>query len=197
MLDQCGELLHTLPLSTKAALLASVRRRAAGLSCRPGDAACSELDRCVLSLTDASQSTLDLAGLPLSDAAAVALAPRLTRVRALDVRRCSLLSGERPRLRVPAEACTCRLRREKPPAAHGLCELLAHSAELRVLRWGASLLRDYLRQTLVITLRSCQVAVHPATGRPAARLHRCCRSCANRELQKAAGSRPRSQPGSR
>jgi hypothetical protein len=104
VLEQCDELLPSLPPRTRAALLATLRRRCC--DCQPGAAAAAEVDRCVLALVDASQTVLDLAGLPLSDAAASALAPRLARVRALDVRRCPLLSGTMLR-RVLAESL-CR-----------------------------------------------------------------------------------------
>jgi len=99
VLDQCGDLLPSLPLATRAALLASLRRRAAAFHCLAGSEAGAEIDRCVLALASESQTVLDLAGLRLSDAAAAVLAPRLTRVRALDVRRCPLLTGK-PRSRV-------------------------------------------------------------------------------------------------
>lgn len=137
VLDQCDDQLATFPRSTKAALLASLRLRFAGV-----DAAESEVDRCVLSLTDESQTTLDLSGLPVSDAAAVALAPKLARLRALDVRRCSLLTGKPLRAAgalAAAEACDCAV------AAQGLRELLAHTTELRVLRWGMQLACAHLR----------------------------------------------------
>ena len=103
MLDQCGPLLPSLPLATRAALLACLRRRAAAFDCLAGNDASPEIDRCVLALASENQTVLDLAGLRVSDTAAAKLAPRLTRVRALDVRRCPLLTGEsgRPRV-VPA-----------------------------------------------------------------------------------------------
>jgi hypothetical protein len=105
VLEQCAELLLSLPPSTRAALLATLRRRCC--DCQPGAAAAEEIDRCVLALVDASQTSLDLAGLPLSDAAASALAPRLARVRALDVRRCPLLSGTSLRSVLVQSVCCC------------------------------------------------------------------------------------------
>ena len=140
MLDQCGDLLPSLPTATRAALLASLRRRAAAFDCLAGDDACSEIDRCVLALTSENQTVLDLAGQHMSDAAALALAPRLTRVRALDVRRCPLLTGECHR--ATASHCSsfaylqCKLQ-HVTSTAQGLRLLLTQATELRVLRWGA------------------------------------------------------------
>jgi hypothetical protein len=101
VLEQADDdVLRLLPLSTKTALLAAARRRLPGVELADGvlpDAAtaslAAECDRVVLSLTDECGEALDLSGMPCTDAACAALAPRCARVRALDVRRCPLITG--------------------------------------------------------------------------------------------------------
>jgi len=102
--DERRRSLETLPSATKQALLASLRRRLQ----QADSAACC---RCALALVDAQAPVLDLSGLPLSDACLEGLAPRVSRVRSMDFRRCTGVTT-------------------------GLRSLLAHATSLELLRWG-------------------------------------------------------------
>ncbi len=91
-------------------------------------------------LHDDACRSLDLGGMPVTDVGLAALAPRCAHLRALDVRRCPLLTGAHTWQRLPVRCVDARAR----GAGAGLRALLAATAELQVLRWGCA--RPHARQ---------------------------------------------------
>lgn len=120
-------LLAALPLATKQALLASLRRR---LSAAGSTACC----RCVGALVDVRYELLDLSGLPLSDSCLSDLAPRISRVRSLDLRRCTGVTR------------------------HGLRALLAAAHSLELFRCGGCAQSDAAALAAVACLLPSRLA---------------------------------------